>query len=123
MAAVDFAVNNIGVDHILVVGHTRCGGVEMAATAAMNLPMGPPTTPMERWLAPLTEFARGVEPQGDVTALMEANIRLQVENIAKSDVLQQAWTGNGNSKVQVHGWVYELETGRLRDLGVTVGKQ
>ncbi|TFK79859.1 hypothetical protein K466DRAFT_605813, partial [Polyporus arcularius HHB13444] len=57
----------------------------------------------------------------DLTALVEANVRVQVENIALSDVMQRAWAKGRD--VQVHGWVYELESGRLRDLGITVGKQ
>ena len=47
------------------------------------------------------------------------NVRAQVANIVKTDVIQHEWT---KRDVQVHGWVYELETGRLRDLGITVGK-
>ena len=62
----------------------------------------------------------GLGPDGDLTALVEANVRMQVENLAQSDVLQRAWAAGKD--VQVHGWVYELETGRLRDLGVSVGK-
>ena len=71
----------------------------------------------ERWLAPLVEIAKNTE--GDLTALVEANVRAQVANIVKTDVIQHEWT---KRDVQVHGWVYELETGRLRDLGITVGK-
>ena len=68
-----------------------------------------------------------------LTALSEANLRVQVENICQNDVIRNAWahakaetesTGvrggePEQNKVYVHGWIYELQSGRLRDLGVS----
>ena len=119
-----YAVEHVGVAHVLLVGHTNCGGAAACAKAAAQPPApspSPAADPLGRWLAPLTELARGLGPDGDLTALVEANVRMQVENLAQSDVLQRAWAAGKD--VQVHGWVYDLATGRLRDLGITVGKQ
>ena len=52
-------------------------------------------------------------------ALTEANVRAQVESLAKSDVVQRVWADRSMRTVRIHGWVFEMETGRLRDLCVT----
>ena len=70
-------------------------------------------------LGPLVEIARA-NPDADLTTLAEENVKAQVANLVGSEVIREAWAGG--KEVQVHGWVYELETGRLRDLGVSVGK-
>ena len=115
-----YAVEHVKVEHVILVGHTNCGGAAACAQAAAAAPSEPESA-LARWLAPLTELARSLGPDGDLTALVEANVRMQVENLAQSDVLQRAWAAGKD--VQVHGWVYDLATGRLRDLGITVGKQ
>lgn len=48
-------------------------------------------------------------------------MRAQIENIVQTDVVKAAWAEGRD--VQVHGWMYELETGRMRDLGISVGKE
>lgn len=117
-----YAVVHVNVQHVIIVGHTNCGGAAACHAAAQATPAPaedapPPADPLGRWLAPLTELAREHE---DLTALVEANVRAQVEHIAESDVMKGVWAQG--KEVQVHGWVYELETGLLRDLGVSVGK-
>ena len=51
----------------------------------------------------------------------EENVKAQVRNVINTKTLQGAWASGKN--VQVHGWVYQLENGRVRDLGVTWGKE
>ncbi|RPD70228.1 carbonic anhydrase [Lentinus tigrinus ALCF2SS1-7] len=124
LSVLSYAVEHVGVTHVLLVGHTNCGGAAACAAAAQSSPSSPstpPKSPLERWLAPLTELARGLLGEGDMSGLVEANVRMQVANIAGSEVMQRVWAAGKD--VQVHGWVYDLESGRLRDLGVTVGKQ
>ena len=60
--------------------------------------------------------------------IVEDNVRMQVANIVESDVMRHAWKAHkadavGRKPVYVHGWVYTLETGRLRDLGVSEGPE
>lgn len=68
----------------------------------------------------------GNDRSATLTSLSEANVRAQVENIVKSDVILTSWekAKRGEAKsVYVHGWVYEIENGRLRDLGVSSGPE
>lgn len=60
--------------------------------------------------------------------IVEENVRKQVANIVQSEVIQHAWKASrsnapGRKAVYVHGWVYTLETGRLRDMGVSEGPE
>ena len=99
-----------------MVGHTRCGGVEAAWNAAQEAPSEPGSA-IERWLVPLTELARNTE--GDLATLIEANVGEQVHNVLKSEAVETEWK---ERDVHIHGWMYELETGKLRDLGMSVGR-
>ncbi|THH08830.1 hypothetical protein EW145_g2434 [Phellinidium pouzarii] len=136
-----YAVENVKVEHVVVVGHTQCGGIAGAYQMACESGNGPAkagTTPLLRWLAPLValsskpEYASSAsDPEARakiLTAISEANVRAQVENIVNSEAMQGAWADAnagtaGRKKVYVHGWVYELESGRLRDLGVSTGPE
>jgi len=108
------------------------------------------TTPLARWLAPLTKLTTelGLEAIPTTQALpilMEANVQTQVSNVADTDIIHEAWEVGKASEspfpsllffsemepvkltcftcliVYVHGWVYEIEHGRLRDLDISVG--
>ena len=106
----------VKVEHVIVVGHTNCGGVKAAWDAAQE-PTSEPTSPLERWLVPLTELARNTD--GDLSAFTEVNVGEQVANVLKSEAIEHEWK---HRDVQIHGWMYELETGKLRDLGISVGR-
>ncbi|EJD04756.1 carbonic anhydrase [Fomitiporia mediterranea MF3/22] len=140
-AVLAYAVNHLGVEHVVVVGHTQCGGVAGAYDAACS-PSGNAlkagTTPLSRWLTPLIQLASTsslpspISPDERIamlTKLSEANVCAQVQNITASEVMQSVWqkakTGEDPKvkNVYVHGWVYELESGRLRDLGVSCGPE
>ncbi|KAI1791404.1 carbonic anhydrase 1 [Ganoderma leucocontextum] len=116
VSVLTYAVEHVKVEHVVLVGHTNCGGAAACSKAAEAAP-SPPGSALERWLVPLTELARNTE--GNLTALVEANARVQVENILKCDVIEREWK---QRDVHIHGWVYELETGKLRDLGISVGR-
>lgn len=56
--------------------------------------------------------------------LVEENVKMQVENVCKSPAIVSAWArGDSGKKVWVHGWVYEIENGTLRDLGISKGPE
>ncbi len=117
LSVLAYAVEHLKVSHIIVAGHTLCGGAEAALAAAhASCPPPPPSGPLARWLGPLTEIAREYE---DLTELIEANVRAQVNNVAGTDVVRAAWADN-KRKLQVHGWIYDLGTGRFRDMGISV---
>ncbi|CCL98180.1 uncharacterized protein FIBRA_00174 [Fibroporia radiculosa] len=119
LSVLTYAIDHLGVSHVIVVGHTQCGGAaacHAAAHAATSV--GPPSTPLERWLAPLTAIAK--DTGCDVSQLVVENVRAQVQNVVKSETVRGAWARGKD--LQVHGWVYEIEQGQLRDLGISVGK-
>lgn len=86
--------------------------------------------PIATWLTPLTDLARelnyGVDPNfhelhplPSITLLTEENVKLQVKNVVSTFPKKAAVGNEVEQSVWVHGWVYELDDGRLRDLGVT----
>ena len=111
---------------VLVVGHTQCGGAKAALKAVTGPP--PEVEPvLLRWLTPLVELAdrlnlKSVPYDEALTQLIEESVREQVRNVANSEPVRKAWEG-GRKNLWVHGLVYELETGLLRDLNVTKGPQ
>lgn len=135
LSVLTYAVAHLGVEHVVVVGHTNCGGVAacLAASSAPSStssnPSDKPQSPLERWLAPLTSLAQELGHPSSAE-LVDANVRAQVANVLASDVVRAAWGADPSSKegeeekggarlVGVHGWVYEIESGRVRDLGVS----
>ncbi|EMD31081.1 hypothetical protein CERSUDRAFT_89485 [Gelatoporia subvermispora B] len=119
LAVLTYAVEHLGVTHVVIVGHTHCGGAA-ACHAAAQAPADPAAsgTPLARWLAPLTALAR--EGKLGVAELVEENVKAQVRNVVRSAVMRGAWEKGRD--VWVHGWVYEIGEGTLRDLGVSVGR-
>lgn len=108
---------------MIVVGHTQCGGAA-ACFAACSAPKADATTALARWLAPLTDLARSLEIASKsvndaLPVLIEENVKRQVENLAKSEAIVNAW--KGEKGVWIHGWVYDIPSGKLKDLGVSRG--
>ncbi len=119
MAVVQYAVDVLRVRHIIVCGHYGCGGVR-AALAGVESGF------IQRWLEPLHDLSR---EHADVLAslpdeasrwarLCEMSVVSQVQELVSTPVVQAAWSA-GNA-VSVHGWIYSLRDGLLRDLGVSV---
>jgi len=119
MAVVEYAIDVLGVEHVIVCGHYRCGGVKAAL-------VGDAAGLVDRWLAPLRQIARdqsaALEALPDEDArwarLCELNVMEQVKTLASSDIVRRAWTRR--EPLAVHGWIYDLADGLLRDLNVTV---
>jgi carbonic anhydrase len=85
----------------------------------------PPPQPLERWLGPLTALVGTLDlanvPESErLRKIVDASVRAQVENVVNSQPVQAAWAG-GRKNLWVHGLVYELETGILKDLNITKG--
>ncbi|KAH9162678.1 carbonic anhydrase [Lactarius sanguifluus] len=115
LSVITYAVAHLHVEHVLVVGHTQCGGADAAlmAGAADTEPV------ISRWLTPLMELARKLDSEAQscsdpLTRLIEESVRVQVENVASSEPVRKVW------EAQKDLW---LETGLLRDLNVTKGRQ
>lgn len=118
MSVVDYGVNALGIDHLIVCGHYGCGGVK----AAMGPEFGGPAS---NWVREIRDVARFHRKELDGIAdeivrfdrLVELNVAEQVFDLSRTAVLRDAWA-NGR-KIQVHGWVYSLSDGLIKDLGVT----
>ena len=118
MSVLDFAVRQLKVRHVIVCGHYGCAGV---AAASEEGSIGV----TDAWLSGIRELwdrhrddLGDLEPAAVQARLCEYNVREQVRVLARTTVLRQAWR-RGQS-VDVHGWIYRIEDGLLRDLGVHV---
>ncbi|KAL7419487.1 hypothetical protein Q5752_006325 [Cryptotrichosporon argae] len=118
------ALQNFKVKHIVVAGHTNCVGCLTALRASM-LPAVPPSQAIQRYLQPLTALARALAADNhqppSLDLLVEENVAQQVRNLLASDVVQDDWRRRGQDGVVIHGWVYELRDGSIRDLGISQG--
>ena len=120
LSVLQFAVDVLKVKHIMVVGHYGCGGVAAAVD-------GQRRGLVDHWLHPIREVyqeqprrARG-DRRRDARALdrlCELNVMRQVHNVASDVFIQDAWARG--QELSVHGWVYSLGNGLVKDLDVTV---
>ena len=118
LSVIQFAVDALGVQHIIVVGHSNCGGVRAALT-------GQRAGLVDNWLrhvADVRDQHAGLlacieDEQRRVNALVELNVLEQARNVCQTTVVQDAWARG--QTVTVHGWVYGLHNGLLDDLCIT----
>ncbi len=109
-----FAVDILKVKHVIVCGHYGCGGVN---AAMQNKDFGF----VNNWLRSIKEVyakhKRELESINNIEMreekLVELNVIEQVNNLAKTRIVQRAWK---NSSLQIHGWVYDCKKGLLKDL-------
>jgi carbonic anhydrase len=117
MSVLAYAVDVLRVPHVIVCGHSGCGGVQ--AALGPELP-----APLEQWIAPVRAAAAahedelaGLDPAARWRRLCEINVRAQVASLCATRTVRAAW--QRGQPLDVHGWLYELESGRLVDLGMT----
>lgn len=115
LSVLTYAVNNLKVPHIIVCGHYNCGGVK-AALSQGNFGL------INNWVRNIkdTYFTNKVEiekipdEKGRVNKLVELNVVAQVKNLSRTSIVQEAW--HNNQPLHIHGWVYDLNTGKLNEL-------
>lgn len=120
LAVLQYAVEALGVKDIIVCGHQNCGGVKAALAGQA------PPPHVDGWLSNLRMVVRLHEEElraiadedARVQRLVELNVIEQVHNLSRTPVVQQAWAEG--RELRIHGWVYRLDEGLLRDLGVTM---
>lgn len=116
LSVLQYAVEVLHVKHIIVCGHYGCGGV-MAAMGNQSAGL------VNKWLRNIKEVYEKhhleLEAIADIKQradrLVELNVTEQVRNLAKTSIVQKAWQ---DRSLKVHGWVYGLDTGRVKDLDV-----
>jgi carbonic anhydrase len=119
LSVMQFAVEVLKVDHIIVCGHYNCGGIK-AALFDQELGL------IENWLRHIQDIRNrhldALKEIDDVDArinrLCELNVIEQVVNVCRTTIVRDAWK-NGQ-KLAVHGWIYGLSDGLLRDTGMCV---
>ena len=118
LSVIQYAVDCLKVEHIMVVGHYGCGGV-LAATRGVRIGLA------DNWLRHVQDVRlrhrqrlNHLQPAELEDVLCEMNVLEQVGNVALSNVMQDAWARG--QKIQVHGLIYGLSDGLLKDLHVSM---
>jgi carbonic anhydrase len=122
LSAVQYAVEALKVKHVIVCGHYGCGGVR---AAMLNLKLGL----IDNWLRHIQDVVQkhegllaGIADESErVDKLCELNIIEQVSNVCQTTIVQNAW--ESGQELTVHGWVYGLSDGLIRDLNVHIMNQ
>jgi carbonic anhydrase len=118
LSVMQYAVEVIKVKHIIVCGHYGCGGVNASMDKC-------PHGLIDNWLGHLRDIYRkyepelqGIESKSELQDRMcELNVIEQVKNVAQTTIVRDAWSRN--QTLWVHGWIYSVTDGLLKDLGVT----
>lgn len=120
LSTIQFAVEHLKVQHIMVVGHYGCAGVR-AAMRGIRVGLA------DNWLRHVHDVRLRhrkrldhLPPEQQEDILCEMNVIEQVGNVALSTVIQDAWARG--QAVAVHGWVYGLKDGLVKDLNVTMDR-
>jgi carbonic anhydrase len=119
LSVLQYAVDVLLVKHVIVCGHYGCGGVRAAMSSQ---PLGL----IDNWLRHIRdvyqwnrdELMAIDDPSARSNRLAELNVAAQVANVCHTTIVQDAWR-RGQS-LTVHGWIYSLGDGLLRDLGMVV---
>ncbi len=119
LSVIQYAVEVLKVKHIIVCGHYGCGGIQAAME---NKEHGL----IDNWLRNIKDVYRYYETKIDaiedetarLNKLCELNIIEQVSNVCHTTIVQNAW--QHGQELAVHGWIYNIADGILKDLGVCI---
>lgn len=119
LSVLQFAVEVLRVKHIIVCGHYGCGGVR-AALRDDHLGL------IDNWLRTIRDIYEDhrthvdfpADEEGRVNRLCELNVLAQARHVCQTTIVEEAWARD--QPLSVHGWIYDLRDGLLRDLDVTV---
>ncbi len=119
LSVLQYGIEVLRVRHVIVCGHYGCGGVRAAASSQ---PLGL----IDNWLRHIRDVYAAHRPELDAIAdaaarekrLCELNVAAQVANVCHTTIVQDAW--RRGQPLTVHGWIYDLADGLLRDLDLVV---
>jgi carbonic anhydrase len=119
MSVIQYAVETLKVRHIIVCGHYGCGGVAAAVDRTGN-------GLVSSWLDPIRDivhrhasmFAGVTDGDTRLRRCCELNVVEQVRNVSAAPTVQAAW--RSSARLSVHGWIYDVRDGLLRDMGLCV---
>lgn len=120
LSALEFAIDALGIREIIVCGHYGCGGVKAASEDDVAHGLA------DHWLEPIRRLARNCrdeldgisDPDERLDRLAELNVIEGVSRVAETPILRRAWAQG--TPVAIHGLIYGLKDGRLRNLDCTV---
>lgn len=120
LSVLQFAVEVLQVRHVIVCGHYGCGGV----AAALD---GKPLGLIDNWLRQIRELywrhrddVDSYEDRSErINRLCELNVQRQAVNVANTTIVREAWARG--QELTIHGWLYSLADGLLRDMGLSLG--
>ncbi len=115
LSVLEYAVNHLEVNHIIVCGHYGCGGVKAAMTRH-NYDL------INKWIRNIKDVYKihrdiidfQTKPEDRLNKLIELNVAEQVMNLAKTSIVQKAW--KNRKKPEIYGWVYSLEDGLIKEV-------
>jgi carbonic anhydrase len=115
LSVLEFAVESLEIKHIIVCGHYGCGGIR----AAMD---GHRHGIIDHWLQPIRDtadenhdrLAKIIDPETRLNQLCELSITAQVNGLSRTPIIQSAWKRGRD--LSIHGWIYGLNDGLIRDL-------
>jgi carbonic anhydrase len=116
LSVLEYAVEHLKVEHIIICGHYGCGGVQRALVTERG-------AMLDHWLQPISMLYRKHRavfealPEHDMRLdrMCEVNIEMQVRRVAQTPIVENAWARS--QKLNLHGWIYAIHDGLLRDLG------
>lgn len=119
LSVLEYAVHILKVKHIIVCGHYGCGGVK-AALQDNHLGL------IDNWLRHIRDvrqrYSQELEaiddPEARLDRLCELNVTAQAARVCQTTIVQHAW--ERGQELSVHGWIYSLRDGLLKDLGVVI---
>jgi carbonic anhydrase len=119
LSVLQYAVDVLGVRHVIVCGHYGCGGVRAALEGARH-------GLVDNWLQHVRDVHHTHRQRLDGTTdveerhevLCELNVAAQVRNVCETTIVQDAW--QRSQSLAIHGWIYSIEDGRLRDLELCI---
>ncbi|CAA6676699.1 MULTISPECIES: carbonate dehydratase [unclassified Lentimonas] len=114
LSVLQYAVEILKVQHVIVCGHYGCGGVR----AAIN---SQPNGLVDNWLRHIEDIAvinwshlKALDYEARLDRLCELNVIQQANNLGRTTVIQEAW--NRGQKLEIHSWIYSLKDGHICDL-------
>lgn len=119
LSVLQYAIDYLEIKHVIVCGHYGCGGVN-AAMGDKELGL------VDNWLRNIRDVYSNSKEELDAienieersNRLVELNVMKQVQNICHTTIAQNAWARK--QPLWVHGWVYDMKTGRIRDLNCCI---
>lgn len=116
LSVLDYAVNHLGIKHVIVCGHYGCGGVKAALTNENFNQV------LNMWLRHIKDIYRLhrkemeaiTDEDSRLNRMVELNVKEQVFNLAKTSIIQKAW--NNENRPDLHGWVYDLHDGIIKPI-------